>query len=542
VTISRRSEFAPLLQAVGARVDGRTDGQLLEQFLARHDEAAFAALVRRHGPMVLGVCRRVLGNAADADDAFQATFLVLLRRASSLVGRAVVGAWLHGVARRTALKARVGCVRRRAKEQAGARPEAAGTAVRNDWLPLLDEELARLPEKYRLPIVLCDLEGRTRQEAAEALAWPEGTVAGRLARGRALLAKRLLRRAGTLAALLPAVLAAGMARAVLPPRLITATVQAAVFVSAGPITAQGAASVPALVLARGVTHAMLWNKVKIGILILVLAAGTAGAGGLAFRVLAADGPPRQSDGRPGLADGVLGEEKPPAPKSPPRTEEADPSLQERLAKLDALRNGPKTPFDEVEKQGKELLARYTQPEEQAKIYFMLAHVYGQSGIHLHPDRVTKYARLALRDEGDPLQRAWLHTYLGCAAEVDPDAGFRKSEDRRHRAATRYLEGYKELLALKLPDKPPELPQVRGVENSDPREQELARRKNEAAMRAWHQARYLQDLIAQRDILVRQIVELYRRPPAADAELEELAEHALGDGEVVAGLIARVRQK
>ena len=180
----------------------QTDGQLVSQFLSRRDEAAFVALVRRHGPMVLGVCRRVLGNAADAEDAFQATFLVLVRNAASLSGRAVLGDWLHGVARRTALSARRACTRRRSKEQAMARHRRLQTADCgdrhagnlqsepgdsqfdvDDWLPLLDEELCRLPEKYRLPIVLCDLEGETRREAADRLGWPEGTVAGRLARG-----------------------------------------------------------------------------------------------------------------------------------------------------------------------------------------------------------------------------------------------------------------------------------------------------------------------------------------------------------------------
>jgi RNA polymerase sigma factor (sigma-70 family) len=687
--------MGPLLQAVSARTDG-TDGQLLEQFLARHDEAAFAALVRRHGPMVLGVCRRVLGNAADAEDAFQATFLVLLRRAPSLVGRAVLGAWLHGVALRTALKARVDCARRRAREQAGAKPEAAAPAVRNDWLPLLDEELGRLPEKYRLPVVLCDLEGRTRQEAAGLLACPEGTVAGRLARGRAMLAKRLLRRAGSLSAALSAALPGGVARAVLAPGLLAATVRAAVVVAAGEVTAPGTVSVPAVVLARGVVEAMIWNKVKIVMLLVLLAAGSAGAGGLAYRALAGEGQPRQTEergekppvkkdreetsprkaaeargpnvqseqaarwletikgrfslaltgapratglsfvtdkkaaagrrgtvfllsedeaasivqtlvdtglwgrpdslpggpapgrylsvgptdaehntvwvwrlGDPGddisslviirhlldtlkgerektlrewLADGVKGKEKPP-PAPPPKPGGGEPPLQEQLAKLDAMRNGEQTPFDEVEKQGKELLARFTQPEEQAKIYFMLAHVYGQSGIQLHPDRVTKYARLALRDERDSLQRAWLHTYLGCAVEVDPDARLRQFDERRRRAATAYLEGYKELLKLKLPDKAPELPAVgKVVENTDPREQEAARRKNEAEMQAWRQAKYLGELVAQRDILVRQVVELYRRPPAADAELRELAEHVLGDAKAADALVARLRPK
>src|SRR5262249_15380177 len=171
-------------------------------------EAAFAALVRRHGTMVLSVCQRILGNAADADDAFQTTFLVLVRKARSLRSRAVLGDWLHGVAKRSALKARSAAQHRRGKEQAMARSESHGEEPRDEWLPILDEEISRLPEKYRLPIILCELEGRTRQEAAQQLRWPEGTVAGRLARAREMLARRLTRRgvklsAASLAAALP---------------------------------------------------------------------------------------------------------------------------------------------------------------------------------------------------------------------------------------------------------------------------------------------------------------------------------------------------
>jgi RNA polymerase sigma factor (sigma-70 family) len=208
-----------LLRELRARDDRmRGDGQLLGEFLAHRDEDAFAALVRRLGPMVLGVCRRVLGNEADAEDAFQATFLVLLSKGHALAARPVLGDWLHGVARNTACACRRSRARRRAKERAAAKPEARAEPVADDRLALLDQELARLPEKYRLPIVLCELEGRTRKQAAADLGWPEGTVAGRLARGRALLAKRLAQRgltlsAGSLAACVPAGLAASTARA-----------------------------------------------------------------------------------------------------------------------------------------------------------------------------------------------------------------------------------------------------------------------------------------------------------------------------------------
>src|SRR5690348_7166938 len=162
---------------------GLTDGKLLDGYVARRDEAAFAALVRRHGPMVLGVCRRVLGSPHDAEDAFQATFLVLVRRAASVVPRELVGNWLYGVAYRTALEARRTAARRQAREkQVNDMPQPAAESEQlwHDLQPLLDEELARLPDRYRSAVVLCDLQGRTRKEAAQQLGVPEGTVSGRL--------------------------------------------------------------------------------------------------------------------------------------------------------------------------------------------------------------------------------------------------------------------------------------------------------------------------------------------------------------------------
>src|SRR5258708_7814044 len=172
---------------------GVTDGQLLECFLRAREEAAFEELVRRHGPMVLGVCRRVLLNRHDAEDAFQATFLILVRKASSIVARETVGNWLYGVAFRTAQKARAAAARRRLKEKQMAKPEAIEEDVWRELRPLLDQELNRLPDKYREPVVLCDIEGHTRKAAALRLGCPEGTLSVRLARARVLLAKRLAR-------------------------------------------------------------------------------------------------------------------------------------------------------------------------------------------------------------------------------------------------------------------------------------------------------------------------------------------------------------
>src|SRR5262245_28258587 len=178
---------------------GAPDAELLGRYVERQDPAAFEALLVRHGPMVLGVCRRVLASAADAEDAFQATFLVLVRKAASVVPRGMVGNWLYGVAYRTATSAKAMNARRRAKERAAARPEAREEERWTDLRPVLDEEMSRLPEKYRVPVVLCDLEGRTRREAARQLGWPEGTLSTRLRAGRGLLARALGRRGLALA-------------------------------------------------------------------------------------------------------------------------------------------------------------------------------------------------------------------------------------------------------------------------------------------------------------------------------------------------------
>src|SRR5262245_17747166 len=180
------------LRAAEARA---TDGELLDRFIATRDEAAFEALLRRHGGMALGVCRRILRNDADADDAFQATFLVLVRKARSIRPRSMVGAWLYGVARTTSLKARAMRGLRRAREQAA--PPRLGPAIADQtWArleALLDQELNALPDIYRSAIVLCDLEGKSIQEAARQLGCPGGTIGVRLARGRRLLSGRLER-------------------------------------------------------------------------------------------------------------------------------------------------------------------------------------------------------------------------------------------------------------------------------------------------------------------------------------------------------------
>jgi RNA polymerase sigma factor (sigma-70 family) len=264
--------------ALGALGGGLSDGQLLRTFLSDRDECAFEALVRRHGPMVMGVCRRVLGNAHDAEDAFQAAFLVLVRKATTLARREIVGDWLHGVAYRTALKARTLQARRRRKERRVARPEAAQTADTPDWYRLLDQELQGLPEKYRVPIILCELEGRSHQEAARQIGCPVGTLSGRLSRARALLARRLKGRGLTPASRL--------APAVISPALVGSTVKAATLVAAGQAAA-GIVSAQVAAITEGVVRAMLLNKLKtIGVVILLVAFLGIGTGAIRSRAAA----------------------------------------------------------------------------------------------------------------------------------------------------------------------------------------------------------------------------------------------------------------
>jgi RNA polymerase sigma factor (sigma-70 family) len=287
-----------------------TDGQLLERFAARRDGPAFEALLRRHGPLVLDVCRRVLGNIHDAEDAFQATFLVLAHKARSIRKRDSVGSWLYGVAYRLAVRARARAARRRSRERhlthgwvaghaerwEGSEPRAA-TANRQERFAetdpmqtdpvvevssreaceLLDDELCRLPEKYRAPLVLCYLEGRTNAEAAVQLGWAEGTLKSRILRGRELLRVRLSRRGVALSgAALATLLTAHQATATVPPVLLSATAQAALCFTAGHAAA-GTVSAEAVALTKGLLKFMILGKLK-AIVVVSLTLGLLGMG------------------------------------------------------------------------------------------------------------------------------------------------------------------------------------------------------------------------------------------------------------------------
>jgi RNA polymerase sigma factor (sigma-70 family) len=255
------------------------DGQLLERFLSRQEETAFAVLVRRHGPMVLGVCRRVLHDGHAAEDAFQATFLVLFRRARTLDRRGSLANWLYTVAYHIALKARADTAQRRRRERLVgemSQVESHPEEVWRDLQPVLDEELNSLPDKYRAPILLCYLQGKTNEEAARLLGWPIGTVKGRLSRARELLRARLTRRGITLSTGFLGVVLTEHASAAVPGLLVHSTVKTIALLSAGKVVA-GMSAASAAALAEGVLKAMFVTKMKIATAFL-FAVGVFGMG------------------------------------------------------------------------------------------------------------------------------------------------------------------------------------------------------------------------------------------------------------------------
>jgi RNA polymerase sigma factor (sigma-70 family) len=282
--------------------DGVTDGQLLESILSRRDEPAFEALLRRHGPMVLGVCRRVLHNEADAEDAFQATFLVFVRKAATIRPREMVGNWLYGVAYRTAMKARAMSAKRRTREaEAGRRVPRAEAPADGAWdelLEHLDTELSRLPDKYRVAVVLCELQGKSRKEAARLLGVPEGTLSWRLAQARKRLAQRLSRFGATLPGGALAALSGGGAPASMPPSLLTTMVRAGMQVAAGESLTAGAVPARVVVLAEMVVKTMLLTKLKAVVAVAFVLFVGAGFVGLSYRTGAAE----PGDGPRALAD------------------------------------------------------------------------------------------------------------------------------------------------------------------------------------------------------------------------------------------------
>jgi RNA polymerase sigma factor (sigma-70 family) len=264
---------------------GQSDGCLLDRFRSGPDDladAAFAMLVERHAPMVFHVCRRILGNRHDAEDAAQAVFLVLVRQASSIRGRDSLASWLYGAAARIATRARLDAARRQRREQKGAERSMAIREAANDgrdelepWVELY-QELGRLPDRFRLPILLCQLEGLTHEQAAERLGCPIRTIQSRLARGRERLRDRLTRRGVALAI---TALAPDAERAAVSESWKRAT--AAVRYAAGGSAAALIPATAAVLLARGASRAMILRRLMMraaALLMIGLAVGGAGRG------------------------------------------------------------------------------------------------------------------------------------------------------------------------------------------------------------------------------------------------------------------------
>jgi RNA polymerase sigma factor (sigma-70 family) len=273
-----------------------SDAELLQRFVARRDHAAFELLLWRHGPMVLGTCRRLLRNPADADDAFQATWLVLVRKAGAVARGEALGGWLHRVACRVALRLRAGLTRRAGRERPLAERLAGpanGLPAQDDLRRVLDEELSRLPARHREAFVLCCLEGKTGAEAARELGCAPGTVSSRLTRARERLRRRLTRRGlAPAAGGVTATLAGEAWAAPLTEPLVNSTLKAVLA-----FAAPGAAlSGPAVSLAEGVLRAMSLTKMKV-VLALLLLVGALGSGVALTRRALQAAPPDQTQAR-----------------------------------------------------------------------------------------------------------------------------------------------------------------------------------------------------------------------------------------------------
>jgi RNA polymerase sigma-70 factor (ECF subfamily) len=306
------SQMAAVLRYIGQLASicegaDEADSTLIQQFVAERSENAFATIIHRHGPLVLRACRQVLDNQEDAEDAFQATFIVLARKAASIRKRVSLAAWLHRVAVNISWSAKASTARRRSQErQADHMSELKPAANRNvddqaafcELQPIIHEEVDRLPEKYRVPVVLCYLEGKTHYDAARQLDWPLGTVKGRLARARGLLRTRLARRGVVLSAAgLAAALTENGAVAGIPPALFASSLHAAVAFATGGSIVAGTASAQAVTLAKGALQTMFATRLLYGLALLCVI-GMMGFGAALGFGLGGEraGPPPAADG------------------------------------------------------------------------------------------------------------------------------------------------------------------------------------------------------------------------------------------------------
>ena len=409
-----------------------SDGELLACFIERREEDAFAALLRRHGPMVLGVCRRVLGDIHDAEDAFQATFLVLVRKAASVRPRQAVGNWLYGVAYRTALEARAKIARRHAREKPMddmPQPEAKPEAGWHELLPLLDQELHRLPDKYRLAVVLCDVEGRSRKEVARQLAIPEGTLSSRLATARKQLAVRLARLGFVLSgASLAMLLAENAAPACVPASLLFTTTRAALLVAAGHTAAAGVVSATVATLTEGVLKTMFLAKLKaVSVVLFGAAALGLGTGGLLYQT------------RAGAADSPQpGQKQPAGPASANRSSGgADDLLAQRQREkarpaAEDVRSREKSLLEELERARQEAVMQRDRAEAERK--------RAEETLRALKEKLAE-AEMAAR------QQAEKALYAQNVRQAQQQLGEKADEDRFKQERQQLMERLKQLEAI-----------------------------------------------------------------------------------------------
>jgi RNA polymerase sigma factor (sigma-70 family) len=438
---SRMSKVIHQLHSAAMRWEAvdLTDGQLLDAFVKRREQAALEVLVRRHAPMIWSVCRRILDNHHDAEDAFQATFLVLVRKAPSIMPREMVGNWLYGVAQQTARKARTTTAKRQARErQQTAMPETDVTEreLWSDLQPLLDKELSLLPDKYRVVIVLCDLEGKTRPETARQLGLPEGTVASRLARARTMLAKRLAPHAvGCVAThptvsggMLAAVLSQEAAAGAVPTAVLVSTIKAVTSVAAGQAVA-GVISVKVATLAEGVLKTMFLTKLKVASMVLVvMAVAAGGAGGLAYYAQATEpaitqaeaGPKNKKAERPDVKPAEVQADQD-AQKRLDRLQ-ADQDAQKRLDRLQADQDGQKR-FDrlQADQDAQKRLDRLKEAFEKAQETFLVARTNLEQVRMAYEETKAKVEKLNKQKNGTQK-----------ATQGDDEERKQRDEDRKRR--------------------------------------------------------------------------------------------------------------
>jgi RNA polymerase sigma-70 factor (ECF subfamily) len=376
---------------------GLSDSQLLERFATRHGEAAeaaFAMLVERHGPMVLRVCRSVLGDPHDAQDAFQATFLILVQKPAAVRRRESLAGWLYGVAVRVAAHSRAASARRRVVESAARARDAAVPAATGDHQEVW-EEVNRLPERYRLAVVLCYLEGLTHEQAAARLGWPVGTVRSRLARARARLRGRFLKRG-----LAPGCLAP------LPHSLVEPTVKAAMLVAAHDAAEAGLVSASAAALTQGVLRTMLFAKLKSAVLAFVtVGAVAAGAGVYGYQDRVPDPRPEPAPvPAPPAPPGATDEEEDPVPKLPRAkpARPAPPAPPRRTARLAGTPTAYADQINELTARAREQQAR-GDVQGAAAATFRIVLLAGEWSQSLLGDRLPAPARpvtVPMTIEGD----------------------------------------------------------------------------------------------------------------------------------------------